>query len=1041
MSVFIDALSGLCKDHVLTEKWLISPNHRVGSQIIEQIAASGQSLVNCHVKTIENIAKDIVDDSRVNSNLLHMQSFHRELLMGELFHRLREKGKGYLSGLKPGSGLFSHLLSAIDELRKAGITSTQLDVHLFEEPVKGREMLFLLESYENELKSHNLIDYPGALMIAVESINTGVYKLDDDILIIAPKDVVTYDFCPMERNLLKAFPPSQTKILPYDDPENNPGAAKTDLSLLTFIINPFKAPMPKKDNTIVFYKAHGLVNEVKDVFRRILYKKIPFDKVEIIHTDTGTYIPLIFETAYQFKPEHITDIPVTFAEGIPITYSRPGKALKAWMSWISSDFPQSLLRRMIQDGLLDIGGTGENKVSFSRMAKLFRKAKIGKGRKRYKRVLPGYLAGLKRQVSHMVQSEDEDPRVFLERKNEKENNCILLDEMIKSVFLLIDNAPASTDPPHVIIDKMLWFLTTMVRSSGEFNNYAADKLKSEIGNLRNKTIPEENLKFFDPWEWLSSFLYKMMIMGEGPRPGHIFISNMTSGGYSGRDHTFFLGLDDSRFPGSGFYDPILLDKERSSLSDDIPRMADMPWKKMADLQRFFSRLKGSLTMSYSSLDIPGNRELFPSSAMLSAFRIATGLHEADYEELEKKLSPSVSFTPESGDLASTIDEWWLSTLCGKQKVSDPEKHITGTYENLKTGLIAKKNRESDRFTEFDGYLPVQAVTLNPYHEQGPVLSANRLQLCAKSPMDYFFRYVLDIEPPEDEEVDVNVWLDPMTRGSVLHAVFEEFMRNLRDDGTLPPVYKRDKKQIHSILKSKIEEIKEEYPPFQDYACKKDCFLLEKAVDIFLIREEEFCKKSTPVFFEVPVGLPFSHQDENSNKGIASKDPASLKLSKEKTIRVRARIDRIDKCRRNSGSFYSVWDYKTGSSTLYDESDPFNKGRIVQNILYLLITENRLTKIEYAARVMEVGYFFTSMAELGKRISWYSDRLMQGVEYLEKLADLIAAGCFPCSVDPKDLAYTDYADAMIDADQARREMVIKMDNPANTLLDHMRALRL
>ena len=50
------------------------------------------------------------------------------------------------------------------------------------------------------------------------------------------------------------------------------------------------------------------------------------------------------------------------------------------------------------------------------------------------------------------------------------------------------------------------------------------------------------------------------------------------------------------------------------------------------------------------------------------------------------------------------------------------------------------------------------------------------------------------------------------------------------------------------------------------------------------------------------------------------------------------------------------------------------------------------------------------------------------------------GCFPCSVDAKDLAYTDYADAMIDVEQTRQEMIIKMNNPENNLLDFMRNLR-
>ena len=126
---------------------------------------------------------------------------------------------------------------------------------------------------------------------------------------------------------------------------------------------------------------------------------------------------------------------------------------------------------------------------------------------------------------------------------------------------------------------------------------------------------------------------------------------------------------------------------------------------------------------------------------------------------------------------------------------------------------------------------------------------------------------------------------------------------------------------------------------------------------------------------------------------------------------------------------------------YKVSDPFRKGRIIQNILYLLIAGKILTeKIEKNAKVKEFGYFFPNIGELGKKISWPASRLIEGKDYLVILADMIKAGCFPCSSEKDDMRFTDYTDAIIDVEQAIFQIGEKMNNPDNRILDHMRKLR-
>jgi hypothetical protein len=264
------------------------------------------------------------------------------------------------------------------------------------------------------------------------------------------------------------------------------------------------------------------------------------------------------------------------------------------------------------------------------------------------------------------------------------------------------------------------------------------------------------------------------------------------------------------------------------------------------------------------------------------------------------------------------------------------------------------------------------------------------------------------------------------------------MRTLRVQGELPS-YVRHQRFFHRTLSREIMKIREMNPPLSTYAYEQDCFFLMKAVDIFLNKEEHFCKTSTPLYFEVPVGIP----EKPDSDGPGSPDPVYVRLPNNKSIRVRAQIDRIDKVGKEDQPWYTVWDYKSGSSTFYEKNGPFGQGRIIQNILYLLVAEKLLReKVAGNAEVKEVGYFFPTFHKdgLGKRISWSSSRLSPGREYLVLLSDMLTEGSFPCSDSPEDMTFTEYADAFIDYEHAVSDMERKWKNQRNTHLHTMRVLR-
>ena len=194
-----------------------------------------------------------------------------------------------------------------------------------------------------------------------------------------------------------------------------------------------------------------------------------------------------------------------------------------------------------------------------------------------------------------------------------------------------------------------------------------------------------------------------------------------------------------------------------------------------------------------------------------------------------------------------------------------------------------------------------------------------------------------------------------------------------------------------------------------------------------------------MFLEAAVGLP----PEGNGTPLDTPDPAEIALSARRGIRVRGKIDRVDRIAGGTGPRFAIWDYKTGRSAKYNQEDPFRQGRFVQGVLYVELVLQRLrAKVSPDAVVDSFGYFFPNEREHGERLSWTSDQLQAGREVIDRLCRMLAAGCFPLSDDSDDMGsrYDDYRYLIGDAKVAAAAVKAMMENPDNDALEPFRRLR-
>ncbi|HEY5531108.1 MAG TPA: PD-(D/E)XK nuclease family protein [Candidatus Anoxymicrobiaceae bacterium] len=1059
---FTRALRDVCATDPLREKWVLAPSLRIAQQWIDRAALSGQPVLGAHAKTLRGVAIDIASPRLAASGRAFLGRTGSEVLLDGLFGRLRSSDKDALALLNPSSGLTEALHRTIRDIRLAGLCSRDVSAAtvraekrggLFEDGLKGEQVIKLLGWYEEELDSGGLIDYAGALRLAIDHLGADPKAAIGDALLVIP-DVDVEGLRGLERGFWAAVPEENKLVLEADRPAEGPGAeARSDIELLRWLPRPGDAPAPKGDGSAKLFRASGEVNEVREVLRRCVGGGIPFDDIEIIHTDTGTYVPLIYEQLCRMEFEGDDDRPVTFEEGLHASFFRPGRALCAWASWVIDGYPQRTLVRMLQDGLLEVPGANEARFGQNRLGALLRSVPIREGRERYVPCIDTKISALKKRIGAPV---DEEDGAASARRSNIERQVAGLTLLRPVVESLVAGSPAGGETQAGILRMAREFLDTRARCAGRLDEFAKKRLLTHVDQYVESLDEDTRVEGLDVLAWLHSLADESQVGGQGPTPGCLYVTNLGQGGHSGRRHTFIVGLDDRRFPGAGLQDPLLLDAERSAMSPELRTAGDSLERKVDGFHQLVARLRGQVTLSYSSRNLADDNEAsYPAGVVASAYRLLSGEDSFEQELMEEWIGPPAAFAPLEEEECIDATEWWIWRTCVAEQGPRALDIVMTSFPHLESGRTAREKRDSDLFTEFDGYVPEAALDpeVNPALEGGRPISANRFQALARCPMDFFFTHVLRLKPPEEYAVDPSVWLDVATKGILLHSVFQRFLSALGKRGETAD-FDRQWAELKEILDDEVERVTAEIPPplarvseagsapLYAQAYFNDLAQMEKTAEIFLRAEAQGIGRGVPLYFEASIGFE-SHQQEGT--ALDTVEPVEVEVGageEAKRIRLRGGVDRVDLlAKTDEADLYAVWDYKTMGGSKYRVQGPFNMGRYLQGAIYPCIVERRLHETgDVGAKVVKFGYIFPTEYVHGEPIEWTASELADGDRMLWLLCELVQRGCFAFSDEPDDVDFSDCTEAFGDLDEAVEQVKAKLANTANEAMWPFRELR-
>lgn len=1024
-NTFITNLAAICREHLLAEKWLIAPNRRVGNQWVEQVARSGQPGVNLRVTTVRGLVMELSDSTP--GKLISARG--AEILISRVLQDLREQGPRYFTTLEPYPSLVNALTRSVDDLRTAGMGFGELKTLGRERGEKGEgekmsELADLLSGYKEGLARTGRVDYGSLLSTVTRDLRSGSGGLPDGVTLLAPDDL---DLRGLERTLMDILPTVIVEGLKPGKSSFPDDQGLTDLSRLAWMDMPLKAPPPFGDRTLEILGAAGEINEARLALRRCLSHRWPLDQVEILYTDRGTYLPLLFELFarhFPFETGDLDNLPATFSEGIPSVYSRPGRALDAWARWAMDGFPVQSLAGMVREGLLKLDGKS-SQTARSAAADFLTGTGAGPGPDKALAVVEAAWATLKGQSrKRYEENSNELP--------EREGDLIVLD----SLRTLLKNLERYTPLPDHSLPRILegaaCFLETAVRTAGEFDEYAAKALALDIAETQRLMEELGHFPEGDPLQWIVTFVKEVKVTGSGPRPGRLHVAPLTLGGHSGRPHTVVLGLDDGRFPGSDRQEPVLLDNEREALSPMLSLAGEELKNRETALAALAGRIKGTLTLSCSLRDLVEDRDTFPSPSLVKAFRILSN-PRADQEALLAHMSPPAGFIDPVSATCLDSAEWWTGMFTSHTRITDGRAALGRRFPNLEKGIAASEEKRRPVATPFEGLTGGLPPGLDILSDQGPAASSNRLQTLGVCPLRYFFRYILGIEAVDEEPPEPGKWLRPTDRGSILHELFHIYMDGLIREGRAAD-YDRDSAGLEKLLDDLLDRHGKTAPPPTSHARDHERVQMVESARIFLREEESFTRDHEPLYAEASVGLPST----DLPTGMDREEPVPLELAPGSHVRARGRIDRIDR-RRSDGAFV-ITDYKSGSNWLYTRKDPFHKGRVIQHLLYIRMAESCLVQtVGATARVAAFRFLFPTAQTQGEGLLLTRETLEEGSQVLAHLCDIARTGCFTPTDEDGDCTWCDYA--LICGDTAAQALrVTEKLKGSDPGLDPMRKLR-
>lgn len=992
-------LEQLCRRAPTRAKWLIVPARATGLAVADRLAREAGAWANLRVVTPLDLAIRMAAPVLLERGITPSEERVGPPLVMRLLRGL-DVQPHYFRALADQPSLASALWRTLRELRFAGIAPGDVPPSAIGSQAKHAEVVALLSAYERWLAEERVAD--AAMVFATAAAAT-------DYCPVTPSDLrVEWPHAvwePIVRRFLDVLPgeridadaieiagsPRTARARAFGAPvrfvvpANERAAAR---------LRHLRAPggvsaVPAGDASLELFHAGGRHAEIDEIARRVVSLARPLDHVEITCASED-HAWMAWEKCVRLG------LKVTLSSGVPVLTTAPGRALVGWCNWVDANFSGSAMRRLLLSGAVAPKAWAETEgsraLSPTRAARLLAEAEPSWGRATWAASLDAFAA---QEAKRAADTNDDETR--RQWRLARSRDARRVGEWVAE---LLHSLPG--DPGEATLGATIAAARAFVADNAAVRTPADGLARALLLEMLDgfAAIGDQPWSVNDTLRLVRNEAEGLRAGRDRARPGHVHVSTIAEAGDDGRPVVFVAGLEEGRVFPAAHEDPILLDKEREAIDAALGGRGLLRLssdRQEEAIQRRLERLAAvgasaeRVTLSYSCRDIREFRETYASWVLLNAFRLQRGDATLSYRALHDALGDvPASPLPRSAGEATTASEWWMAQA---RRARGGRQAVLDAHPDLARGVAATEARASDEFTVYDG-LVTAAAALDPT-KTGRVTSVSTLEKLAACPFRYFLQHGLRVNELEEGEPDADAWLDPLTRGSVLHDIYAKVMRRARDRGGRVNA-SEDLAWAQSEAREMLERLRVEMPPPSDAILARESDELLDDVELF-VRDEQAKTDVEPLGFEVEFG-PGASGDEPLNDG----RPLELVFASERVLRMRGRIDRID--RLAAGTGYQVLDYKTGYYSRNGYEGVFVRGTRLQPMVYGLAAEQLLQGRDAGARVVRGAYVFPTGRGFRTVKSIDLPAAAETKRVIKLTLDVVASGTFPTTPDEGGCRY-------------------------------------
>ncbi|MDA2923108.1 PD-(D/E)XK nuclease family protein [Acidobacteria bacterium AH-259-L09] len=1038
------------RDQVGTELLVIAPMRAAADDLVYDLITMGrEGLLGLHRMTPMQLAGILATEELAEHSLTPLSSLGAEAVASRcLFRSREEKGLSYFEPVAGMPGFTRALARTLLDLRLERVNSSSLA----SSGPPGPDLSTLLLLFQEELKSQSFADLARLYSLAADAAREGkgyLLSLPVVLLDVAPRSKLEREFYGA---MLSRAPQVLAVVGAHDkvaignlervldvtgEPIDESVTTGSSLDRLRhYLLSAKEIPSGEPDGSFEFFSAPSEGRECVEIARRILQaaeQDVVFDEIAVLLPNPGLYQPQL-EDAFRRA-----GIPGYFTRGA-VRPDPAGRAFLTLMACVTESLSASSFAEYLSFGQLppleesgapptkeapwitptdelqmifkaEIPETGAatessetaNETDSERVIagtlrtprhweKLLVDAAVIGGKDRWVR----RLKGLEAELALKFRSVDEEDarKEFLQGQLSRLKN---LRDFALPVIEFLDSLP----------DEARWGeWLDHLRQLAAMTLRSAESVLGVLAELE----PMENVGpvgLAEVQEVLSERLTFLRVEPPERRYGRVFVGTIQEAAARSFEIVFLPGLAEGIFPRKVFEDPLLLDEYRVVLSSELATRKDKLEEERLLLHIAVGAASHRLVASYPRMDLVQGRARVPSLYALELLRAAEG-RLPDLKQIEKRAAETSSSrlgwpAPPETNQAIDAAEFDLATLdpllFGRNgDITGKGNFLLEVNPSLGRSLRARYKRWRMPWSDDDGIVaskdPATRRILEKHRLSSRSYSPTALQLFAACPYRFFLHGIQGLQPRE-EAVAIEQ-MDPLTRGSLFHAVQYELFRRLQAEDLLP-MTPGQLDRIIEIVEAVLDQLESEYrellAPAIPQIWKTEIEDLRVDLGAWMrevVRKDQQWK---PIHFEYSFGLPLQ---EGRDSRSTEKEAVILD-----GVRLRGVIDLVEKNEEQES--LRVTDHKTGK-TPWPRPGFVGKGEVLQPLLYALAAEKLLEVSVTSGRL----YYCTQRGAFSHYDIEISGEALQEIgQVTQSIDQAIEAGFLPAAPRRDACRYCDF----------------------------------